>query len=766
MFKSRTSTSSTGTNSIKSLGNSLPTEEAKTPEKERGQPINRHKLTPKKEQTESKAQGSPLSARAQKIKDSLKQKSLVKAVLLKADGSAEEIDYDTSSKQANQLVNGRPTIVGELEDLNAVIVRSLSQTADKDLNQHQLPVPFCNKQYYGNYLLYRVDAAGNAVDLSLKQYAQFVEANKKLTENARKNYNPIDNQEIHSQSSFNSNSRLTLVYLKSEVDKKVRADFKQKNGRNANDKEIEDLVNESLDKLVNELALSSSKLTDPDYDPKDDDADYDMIKSLKQIYLEENGVVLGDNELAGTLSNTRRILDNDEGGEMIDDRDWRLQLNDALNYVRERGRLDGRMLAEKISETFYELNGKEPSLNELVEVFRRIRCELAEEAEEDMKETEQALSLPAAMCMRDAEPSEIVDMAFRVVSQDLVNRAKSSFIICKGREPTETELKDGVDTLALKMAQKAVDEFLAKQAASPSNNDPDYDPTNDIDIRLARKDAQEDKLWKSENFNLKMLKSRETHSRSGNATAYNVYFSQTHPKRDAINLRKAIRSFKMRNKREPSNTEMQRLKQFMTVDRDTSLIEFQLSVISDGDMESKADNAIQRRRAKVMTTPTKVLVTPVNKKKTAARYNVYFEENKSKLDQTRNERMAIKWFKRFNNREPNKLELAGIKQFTNSDKAELTEVEYEVPVDRDDEKETEFDDEVQTKVKSDSVVEKKSSTKYTLNFDDDSARENGDERQALRWFKRFNNRQPTKAEQHKIQQFVRSDRAQPADTID
>ena len=57
------------------------------------------------------------------------------------------------------------------------------------------------------------------------------------------------------------------------------------------------------------------------------------------------------------------------------------------------------------------------------------------------------------------------------------------------------------------------------------------------------------------------------------------------------------------------------------------------------------------------------------------------------------------------------------------------------------------------------IKKKNKSTKYTLNFKDDSQneRENGNEQEALKWFERFNNRQPNKSEIEQIKAFVPAD---------
>merc|ERR1719266_2851073 len=101
-----------GTTTTKSLNTALPSEESKTPE-----------IDSKSQKKASKS----LSSRASAVKKSLRSKQEVDAIILKPDGSAEQIKYNTSSKQANKLLNGRPTIIGELEGIQTVIARSLNQ---------------------------------------------------------------------------------------------------------------------------------------------------------------------------------------------------------------------------------------------------------------------------------------------------------------------------------------------------------------------------------------------------------------------------------------------------------------------------------------------------------------------------------------------------------------------------------------------------------------------------------------------------------------
>ena len=216
--KSSSSPKSKSTKSAKSLSTSTYREEAKTPEIETVSESRKKtkSSTPKKKSSPSKklvskANGpkSPLSSRAQRVKQSLRSKIEVSAVILKADGTAQEVKYNGSSKQSNVILGGRPSIVGEYEELGVVIVRSLNQSQG-ELNKTVLPVPFCNKQYRGPYLLYKVDKDGLPSDLRLDEFQKFEKKNKGLTETAKKNFNPIEDQQISSKSSFSSNS--SFVY--------------------------------------------------------------------------------------------------------------------------------------------------------------------------------------------------------------------------------------------------------------------------------------------------------------------------------------------------------------------------------------------------------------------------------------------------------------------------------------------------------------------------------------------------------------------------
>jgi len=159
------------------------------------------------EMNEEQCTFSGLSTRANEIKSHLREKVSVKAILLKQDGSSEAISYDASSWGTRELLSGRPSIIGEIEDLQVVAVQSLRnyKSSSDAVNRHTLPVPLCHNKGEGDFVLFRVDPDGKASDVTLAEYQKYVDDHKALTATALKNYNN-DEEPIRSNTAFDSSS--------------------------------------------------------------------------------------------------------------------------------------------------------------------------------------------------------------------------------------------------------------------------------------------------------------------------------------------------------------------------------------------------------------------------------------------------------------------------------------------------------------------------------------------------------------------------------
>lgn len=689
----------------------------------------------------------PMSERACDIKKTLQTKQQVTAVLLKPDGESEEIKYDSSSKSANELLRGRPTIIGELADAQIIIARAMNQLTCGEPNKHTLPSPFASMQFNGNYLLFRVDAEGNTVDLTLKEYTDYAEKHKA---DVAKPADVLDSTFIKSQRpTSTANSRLSLLYLRSEFDKKVRAAHPD-----LDESKIAAIIDEELQQLIDTLVFkASTPMTDPDYKPEEDGKSDNVAETSEELSMGASQT----QEDTAVQATAESEAEPSEG-------DWRSQLKDALELVRERGRRDGMKLAEKISSTLYEVNGVDPSLSELADVFRKIQNEFAYEAQEDLADssdngTAYYLRNKNAKSGEEMQGADLVEYATRIVGEDLISRARSAIAISKGRgyEPSEEELRDTVLGFAVKMANSFTlhPDDAEANGDGCSDEDPDYNPNNAKDLQYAAEDAVDDMDVRSA-APTTMSKSATKRSRRGKSETYSVYFGE--PRTGKKSVTEIVAAFIGAHGRQPNALEKERLRNFVAMQAATETIELATEAAMGKSKKASASKSVTR-------SPSKVLVTPIKEKKAskAKGFTVYFDKQNPKAEQ-----IAVKWFERFQDRRPTELELHGIRSFTKADSDTLKELvfavedEKAVSDDIDSKQETiEMDADAQTtdEVSVSSVVTKKKSTAYNLDF------EAGDEQMAIKWFERFNQRKPDAAEMRRITQFVEEDHAEQ-ETID
>merc|ERR1719295_1607271 len=272
---------------------------------------------------------SGLSSRASGIKDFLREKTEVKAILLKQDGSTEEISYDASSSGTRSLLGGRPSIIGEIEDLRVVVVQALSQSVSRGpaANKHTLPVPLCHHRGSGDYVVFRLDSEGRAGDVTVEEFQKYSDDHKALTETSVRNYS---NEEEPVRSSYSA-AKISMENLRGAVETQIHSE--QSSSAVSN---FEDAVKSGVQKLVDSMVLSldSSPMNDGDYNPESEGMDE-----------EADLVVVGSGYSEGA----------------VDERPWRAQLDDAVEQIREIGRVHGQFFAEKVMATMYELNGSDPT---------------------------------------------------------------------------------------------------------------------------------------------------------------------------------------------------------------------------------------------------------------------------------------------------------------------------------------------------------------------------------------------------------------------
>jgi len=636
---------------------------------------------------------SGLSTRATQIKNYLQEKTEATAIVLKQDGSLEEISYAASSSATRKLLGGRPSVVGEIEELNVVVLQSLDSSNGGDANKHTLPVPLCHHRAKGDYVVFRVDSEGKTGDVSLGEYQKYVEDHKTLTETAVKHYS-AENEQIRRRSPFDGSSEALRGALESQI-------LAECDSGDLSDAELRDAVKEGIQKLVDEAvsAFTASPMEDPDYIQEDD--------------AEEQR---GEEQEAGAIGHAF--------SSSVDDRSWRLQLEDALDHIRTVGREHGEHFAAAICSTFYELNGSEPALDQLTTLFAKIRAEFANEAAEEIDDETDAESESESEV--DEEWQETLDHVRSIGERDgriLVHSICDAFYDDNGEELTLEELTGIWEGVQLELAIEAQEDADSEDEDEDQSEgeEAEYDPDNEDDAVLAQRDGAEDRQHALQHFDGVLLNTPMVSAKSGGGVSWNVFFDEDDLSEavESSNLERAKEGFLKRNGREPTHSEVHRMRQFLAVPNELMEAEQSIAALSQspavvassgavswtisfGESRGSLEGAVaafariygrepipfevqriraflapqserSRTKSAERLTPSKVLVSPVAEKKTAKRFNVYLEH--SKLSQKENEDIAIKWFNHFNQREPAESDLSQIRAFIQKD-SDLTEQSF------------------------------------------------------------------------------------------
>ncbi|ETO06629.1 hypothetical protein RFI_30764 [Reticulomyxa filosa] len=129
----------------------------------------------------------------------------------------------------------------------------------------------------------------------------------------------------------------------------------------------------------------------------------------------------------------------------------RREIAEAFEIIRAKGRQDARYLADLVSETFYEINGREAELQELADVFKRVKEQLAEEANDELLDSEEhandvnttvTSSLVTPQTTDEESHKAIQNFANVALTAEMAEDARVAFIKQEGREPSLKEFED------------------------------------------------------------------------------------------------------------------------------------------------------------------------------------------------------------------------------------------------------------------------------------------------------------------------------------
>jgi len=703
---------------------------------------------------EEQSSYSGLSSRASEMKAYLREKSSVKALLLKQDGSTEAIDYDASSSSTRSLLGGRPSIIGEIEELQVVAVQSARQAMGSGLaeNKHTLPVPLCHNRGSGDYVLFRVDSEGRAVDVTLAEYTKYVEDHKTLTATAVKNHSN-ENEPI--RSSWNSASdwtaKMSMESFRGALQSQLYSELNSESVLSAAalSEAVEQRLQEMMDLMVSEL--SGSPMDDPDYRPSEE-----------------------------TMNESADLMVVGSAFDVLDERPWRMQLEGALEHIRSIGRADAEAFAERVISTIYELNGSEPSLCELSSLYGKIRTDFANEAEEESLDEVDSASESESESEAESEiesesESEIEEEEF--VDDDEWQSALDhvrSIAVRDGSVLAETLISVYQDTLdgespslsELSSIWQSVHEEVAAEAEEEwdsEDEDADYDPENfddelleEIDTALSRQhDAEhfedaidfDEELVGEEEWEEAMDHIRGIAKEDGAVLAQQIcdlYLEQNGVSMSLDELSSVwqwIEDGLTAEGMEGGDDE---------AEYDPENAEDQELAVEDADED--AEHEISHFDQVLLNTP---MVS--SKRGGAVSFSVYFDERElSEEAESSNLVKTASAFEMMHQRPPTTIELQRIRQFL-SVPNELVDEEEEHSMTETVKQIDSAKPRTPSKVLVSPVSEKKTAKRFNVYLEDSKLSQKESEQTAIQWFERFNHRAPNDEELSKIKAFVQTD---------
>jgi len=320
------------------------------------------------------------------------------------------------------------------------------------------------------------------------------------------------------------------------------------------------------------------------------------------------------NTLAASSTEQQEINDSEENDEDEDDEEeeeecipmteeeFQQEIVEAFENIRRLGHNDGQRLARSVRDSFCEINGREPELREMADVFSRIKQKLADEAKEDDEllsssrnviikdditnaEQEETTNVEINETKIDEEKGkklglinidvnnaskeqkeELLKFARGIVKDDLQIQAKNQLAKLIGREPSKQELNDMLVQLATTS--------LLDCSFDSSDDASDYNP-----------DAQEEKqqllndIEETEAFDVEHTQEREEPTlidkpvlttpvkNKGSSSRVDYYFEQYSTDCSQLLIDKAVTSFKKMHDRMPNDNELNNMKHFLHTEK-------------------------------------------------------------------------------------------------------------------------------------------------------------------------------------------------------
>eukprot|EP01084_Bolivina_argentea_P276436 471678_1 len=535
-----------------------------------------------------------------KIKELLSAEGpTVKSVLLKTDGSIQEILYDStpSKNHVSEILCAPPSIIGQYPDLDVIIVgpRSQEDAPEFELNTHKLRYPFNNDTFHGDIFLYRFDQDCVMQDFTVKEYETFA---AKAHEDVGKVFKPIisDEQDTYSEDEQDDEEQIQVTqdFMREIIVNKVKAEFPAKFGREPTEEELESYIASIMGVAGGLFAVEEE--SDGDYDPNDDaEADGEEIPNEEQLEQDKKDIESDQHIEQQPL----KEMDQNDEEELVNSEAFEAELLSAMECVQHMAKIDREKILALARQEYTNDVGQAPTDDMMAEALQMFAVE--EETEANGVETEPNAEDKETEPVADVDPelfAKEMQEALGVVrnlgkehQKELVDKICNTYSELNGSEPTQEQLKDIFGRIQEDLADEAKDEFLeCNDAQDDVEDDPTYKP-NDEDMQQVQDDKKEEVLnelmeEKADEAEVERKKSVTVLvtpvKRKASGSRMGIYLDEQNTQKT---LEVAASRFEQINHRAPTDDDSQRLKEFC----DTGML-FESVIKADAEFDNDSDD--------------------------------------------------------------------------------------------------------------------------------------------------------------------------------
>ena len=196
------------------------------------------------------------------------------------------------------------------------------------------------------------------------------------------------------------------------------------------------------------------------------------------------------------------VLEFDDTDSEDADRELAVEMEEALQNVRELGAVHGEQIAMRICDLYLEENGEEMSARKLTAIFSDVQDCFAEEAVSTDSELEGEVAGtadPDTFTVEWASAMDHVRAIAKCHREQLVDRLSAIYEEENERDVTEGVLTEILDVVRESFADEAMDELLDDDleiaGSDDDSEDSDYCPESDDDDQYAF-DAVDDAIYR------------------------------------------------------------------------------------------------------------------------------------------------------------------------------------------------------------------------------------------------------------------------------